>query len=324
MKKKSLMAAMLFLFIWILAVPLYADAANNTWVTKKGYRYYYDSDGEKVRSRFVKINNAKYYFDKNGRMQRKTMQVIRGKRYYFRKNGKMAAGWVTLQGKKYYFDETGAGQTGLTAIGKNKYYFDDDGVMQAGWQYFDGTKAYFYLKTGKMAVNRTIDGQKIGKKGILKQTKADKSRLQAEAKAEEILKSITDSSMSKSQKLRAAYNYMCSRSRFSYVTWRAFYAYDGWEYDYALEIYNRRGGNCYNFACGFAVLAKVIGYEPYVIRGRIPGTRDGSGDGLTRHAFVRISGLYYDPEAQFAGWAPGIYASPGYPMTCQILGSRKI
>lgn len=324
MRKRRLLVGIAFLFVWFLAVPVYADAAKNTWVTKNGYRYYYNADGEKVKSRFRKIGNGKYYFDKNGKMLKNIMITIRGKRYYFRKGGKAAIGWITLQGKKYYFDEDGVGQTGLTAIGKNKYYFDDDGVMQTGWQYFNGKKAYFYLKTGKMAVNRTIDGQKIGKKGILEQSKADKSRIAAEEKAKEILKSITNSSMSKSQMLRAAYDYMSSRSRFSYVTWRAFYAYDGWEYDYALEIYNRRGGNCYNFACGFAVLAKVIGYEPYVIRGRIPGTRDGAGDGLTRHAFVSIGGLYYDPEAQFAGWAPGIYASPVYPMTCQVLGSRKI
>ena len=195
---------MIFLLVWLLAVSAHADAAKNTWVTKNGYRYYYNAAGDKVRSRLKKIGNAKYYFDKNGRMLKKTMRVIRGKRYYFRKGGKAATGWITFQGKKYYFNKEGVGQTGLTTIGKNKYYFDDDGVMQTGWQYFDGKKAYFYLKTGKMAVNRTIDGQKIGKQGVLEQSKADKSRLAAEEKAGEILKSITNSSMSKSQTLRVA------------------------------------------------------------------------------------------------------------------------
>lgn len=323
MKKRYLTAGILLFLVCMLIVPVRARAARTGWVNRKGNRYYYQTNGEMVKNRFYTIGNGKYYFDKKGRMLKNTLITIRGKRYYFRKGGKAAKGWVTLQGKKYYFDEDGIGQTGLVTIGKRKYFFNDEGVMQNGWQYFDGKKAYFYLKTGKMAVNRTIDGQKIGKKGILKQSKVDKTMLQAEAKAQKILDSITTSSMSMSQKLRAAYNYMCSK-RFSYVTWRPFAVYDGWEYDYALEIYNKHGGNCYNFACGFAVLAKVIGYRPYVIRGRIPGRRDGANDGLTRHAFVSIEGLYYDPEAQFAGWAPGIYASSGYPMTCQVLGSRQI
>lgn len=323
MKKQYLTAGILLFLVCMLILPVRAEAARTGWVNRKGNRYYYKTNGEMVKSRFLKIGNGKYYFDKKGKMLRNTLITIRGNRYYFRKSGKTATGWVTLRGKKYYFDGDGIGQTGLKTIGNRKYFFDSDGVMQTGWQYFDGKKAYFYLKTGKMAVNRTIDGQKIGKKGILKQSRVDKARLQAEAKAKEILNSITNSGMSMSQKLRAAYDYMCNGG-FRYVTWRPFSVYDGWEYDYALEIYNRRGGNCYNFACGFAVMAKVIGYKPYVIRGRIPGTRDGAGDGLTRHAFVSIGGLYYDPEAQFAGWAPGIYASPIYPMTCQVLGSRQI
>lgn len=324
MKKNYIATGILLLFVWILAVPVPTNAAENAWVTKNGCRYYYNSSGNMVKGKLKTIGNGTYYFDKNGRMLKNTLKTIRGKQYYFRSNGKAATGWVKLGGEKYYFDKDGVGAKGLTTIGKYTYYFADDGTMQTGWQYFKNKKAYFYVKTGKMAVNRTIDGQKIKKNGYAQMTRADKAMVQAEEKAEEILKSITNSGMSKSQKLRAAYNYMCSRSRFSYVTWRAFSVYDGWEYDYALEIYQKKGGNCYNFACGFAVLAKVIGYEPYVVRGRIPGSRDGAGDGLTRHAFVRIDGLYYDPEAQFAGWAPGIYASPGYPMTCQVLGSRKI
>jgi transglutaminase-like putative cysteine protease len=196
--------------------------------------------------------------------------------------------------------------------------------MQTGWQYLEEKKAYFYLKTGKMAVNRTIDGATINSKGYAKMTYADKAMVKATEKAEEILATITNDSMTDSQKLRAAYDYMCSRSRFSYVTWRAFQVYDGWEYDYAYEIYTKHGGNCYNFACGFAMMAKVIGYDAYVVRGRVPGSRDGAGDGLTRHACVKINGLYYDPEAQFAGWATGIYGYSTYPMTFQILGSRKI
>ena len=124
--------------------------------------------------------------------------------------------------------------------------------------------------------------------------------------------------MSKSQKLYAAFQYMTSRANFSYRTWRGFSVYDGWEYDYALEMYEKRAGNCYNFACGFAMLAKAIGYQPQVIAGRVPGGVDGAPDGFTRHSLVKINGLYYDPEAQFAGWYRGVYGSSSYDINHQI------
>lgn len=85
----------------------------------------------------------------------------------------------------------------------------------------------------------------------------------------------------------------------------------------------RRAGNCYNFACGFAVLAKVIGYEPNVILGRIHGNRDGAADGFTRHAFVQIDGCYYDPELKWAG-EMDIYGYGGYPLTWKYLGTRVL
>lgn len=42
-----------------------------------------------------------------------------------------------------------------------------------------------------------------------------------------------------------------------------------------------------------------------MICGRVPGSRDGAADGFTRHCWVKINGLYYDPEAQYAGWMTG-------------------
>lgn len=314
----------LMLLLCLFTVPFRVDAGErNTWVTKKQYRYYYDENGKLVRSGIKEIGAGKYCFDSKGHMLKKTMKVIRGKRYYFTSSGKAAVGWVRYRGNKYYFDSLGRGVKGLAAIGKYQYFFADSGVMQSGWQYFGKKKAYFYLKTGRMAVNRTIQGTKINKKGYAKAGRTELARQEALEKAEKLLDSITSPGMSKSQKLRAAFDYMSSRSNLTYVTWRSFQAYKGWEYDYAIEIYDRRGGNCYNFASGFAMLAKVIGYEPYVVRGRVRGSRDGAADGLTRHACVSIDGLYYDPELQFAGTSPGIYGVSYSPMI-QILGRNRI
>lgn len=321
-EKKILLAGVLLFLLCLLAVPARADASVG-WVRKGGYRYYYTESGKMVRSRLRKIGKNTYYFDKNGRMLKNTMKSLRGKRYYFGKNGKAATGWLTLDGSKYYFNAEGVGAKGLTAIGKYKYYFDEDGKLLTGWQYFGTKKAYFQLQNGRMVTNKTVDGQKINKSGYAALTSADKSMLQALEKAGEILESITSSSMSNSQKLLAAYNYVTSTSRFGYATWQSFYEYDGWIYDYALQFYDRHAGNCYNFACGFAVMAKVIGYEPNIILGRIHGTRDGAADGFTRHAFVQINGCYYDPELKWAGEA-SIYGAGGYPLTWKYLATRKV
>lgn len=233
--------------------------------------------------------------------------------------------WIKKGSYRYYYDKNGKKvKNKVKKIGKHRYSFDEKGRMQTGWQVFGSKKAYFSKKSGKMLTNKTVSGIKIGKSGYVKRTRSELSERTAMEKANAILKKITNSGMTKREKLYAAYNYMSGGGGFYYCTWRAFQVYDGWEYDYATEIYEKRGGNCYNFACGFAMLAKAIGYDAQVVRGRVPGSRDRAADGMTRHALVRIDGLYYDPEAQFAGWARGICGSAYYPMYLQILEIRTI
>ncbi len=323
-EKRALWSLGLFLLlVCFLAVPIRSQAKRGL-VTRRGVTFYYDLSGEKVRNRVLNIKGRRYYFDQKGRMVKRTMKVVRGRRYYFNRNGRAVIGWKTLNGKKYWFNEKGVAAKGVVSIDGQKYCFAEDGTMQTGWQYFEENKAYFSRKTGKMQKNKTVDGVKVGKTGYVTLTYAEKAERSAMKIAEEILKTITNDQMSDAQKLRAAWSYMTSRSRFRYVTWQPFALYDGWEYDYAVQIYTGGGGNCYNFACGFAMLAKAIGYRPVVIRGRVHGSRDGAPDGFTRHCFVRINGLYYDPELDFAGSVRGIYGYGGYPLAHQILGYREI
>ena len=72
----------------------------------------------------------------------------------------------------------------------------------------------------------------------------------------------------------------------------------------------------------FAALAREIGYDPYVICGRVPGSRDGAGDGYTRHSWVIINGLHYDPEGQAKGWHTGVYGAMA--MEWIIRSRRKV
>ena len=233
--------------------------------------------------------------------------------------------WVNKGRYRYYYNQKGKKvKNKVKQIGNFRYSFDKKGRMQTGWQIFGSKKAYFSKKSGRMQVNKKVNGVKIGKSGYVKLSKTELKEQKALEKANQILAKITTSKMSKSQKLYAAFQYMTSRANFSYRTWRGFSVYDGWEYDYALEMYEKRAGNCYNFACGFAMLAKAIGYQPQVIAGRVPGGVDGAPDGFTRHSLVKINGLYYDPEAQFDGWARGVYGLGYYPMYLQILSIRTI
>ena len=76
-------------------------------------------------------------------------------------------------------------------------------------------------------------------------------------------------------------------------------------------------GNCYGFACTFAALAKELGYDPYVICGRVPGSRDQAADGYTRHGWVLINGLHYDAEGAFAGWG-GCFGTSSFTTAYQV------
>ncbi len=69
---------------------------------------------------------------------------------------------------------------------------------------------------------------------------------------------------------------------------------------------------------GRTLIKRDVGYNPYVVLGRVSGTRDGAADGLTSHGWVIIDGCYYDPEAQFAGWYKGVYGSGSYDINLQI------
>lgn len=248
------------------------------------------------------------------------LREIQNKLYFYvTKKETLKNKFKTIKGKTYYFKKDGAAATGLVKIKKAKYYFDKQGVMQTGWQKIGKKYAYFKKKTGKMARNTMVGGVKIKANGYAVFTKLQKKQRQAEEKAKEIVDSITQPGMSQSEKLRACWNYMVSKNNFYYIR-KDFTPYEGWQYDYAYIMLTGKGGNCYNFACAFAMLAKAVGYEPYVLRGMVPH----NGGGTTPHCLVKIKGLYYDPEAQWAGWATGIYGSLAYPMFLSIHESRKI
>ncbi|MCD7955553.1 MAG: hypothetical protein LUG93_07330, partial [Lachnospiraceae bacterium] len=321
------------------------------WQTIDGSKYYFKKTAGSTVPKGAAltgirtISGSKYYFASNGKMKT-GLQSSDGKKYYFGSDGKMVtSSWKTVSGYKYYFKSDGTAATGGYTIGSTIYVFDTSGKLlthsgslkivgvsgsyycvnssgkaqTSGWIIVDSTKLCYAAGNGKLKVSTTYQGITFNSSGYAKSSTASKLKI----KTMTIVSSITTSSMTKAQKLRACWNYMVSGSRFSYSTVYISSYPSGWQITMAYNMLNTHSGNCYSFACAFAALAYEIGYDPYVIVGRVKGTRDGASDGLTRHCWVKINGCYYDPEACFAGWWTTCYGVSSYSITHQVIGTYR-
>lgn len=169
---------------------------------------------------------------------------------------------------------------------------------------------YYFNKNGRAKSNTTYLGITFAQDGRAKNVNGCDPK--AKFTAMKIYNRITTPSMSKSQKLRACWNYMTNKKNFVYVSKYPDLNKKGWQQATAYDMLSTRTGNCYSFACAFAALACECGYDAQIVCGRVSGSRDHMPDGLTRHCWVRINGRYYDPEGAFAGWYRNCYDSANY------------
>lgn len=114
------------------------------WRTDKEGRKYVKADGSYAVWSWVEIDGFMYYFGGDGYMLTK---------------------WQYIGDAKYYLGTDGIRHTGWLELNNKRYYLDENGVMQTGWTGIDG-KTYYFGADGKMAVNVTVEGQRIGKDGI--------------------------------------------------------------------------------------------------------------------------------------------------------------
>ncbi|MDY3250415.1 MAG: N-acetylmuramoyl-L-alanine amidase [Candidatus Choladocola sp.] len=158
--------------------------AYTGWRTIGGKRYYFNSKGVMQTGHWI---NKKYYVGSDGVMLKSCVTpdgyivnfkgekqklangwIKKSGKYYYYVSGKKVTGWKTINGKKYYFDANGVRQTGWLV--KTYTYYLKNGVMQTGWQTIGG-KRYYFMKNGRMAVNTTVDGVKIGADGVAEKKK---------------------------------------------------------------------------------------------------------------------------------------------------------
>gem|GEM_PF-1679547 len=206
--------------------------------------------------------------------------------------------------------KTGAVMRMVTRKGR-KYLISKSGTSLRGWQTYGGHLYYFSKKNGSMQHDKTIDKIMLADNGRAVMT-LDAS---VKYKAINMLDKSSSRTASKSDRLLAAYNYLSSKNNFGYDLVYPNLNDKSWIKKYANQMLSTRKGNCYGFACTFAALADALGYKPEVITTRVRGRRDHQSDGFTRHAIVRINGLYYDPELKWAGTKINLFATSYYPLT---------
>ncbi len=132
---------------------------KNGWVDKK---YYVGTDGKMLKSC---VTPDGYFVDAKGLKGKLANGFVKiGKKTYYYQKGKKAVGLRKIKGKRYYFNADGVRKNkGMITVGAYKYYIKN-GVVQTGWVTYNG-KRYYFQKNGRMAVNTTVDGIKLGTDG---------------------------------------------------------------------------------------------------------------------------------------------------------------
>lgn len=184
--------------------------------------------------------------------------------------------WLEVAGLRYHLDRNGYVQVGLTEVDGKFYFLHPGGVVVAGWlQIGDGI--YYFQADGSMAINTVVDGFVLGSDGRL--TGETQSALQQQVNA--IIAAVTTADMTAEQKLRACYQYVMDSSKYKRDTE---VPSGDWTGRYAQEILSTGKGNCYRYACGFAYLAKGLGYEARVVTGTVRSLKGGQ----TPHGWAEV------------------------------------
>lgn len=239
-----------------------------------------------IQEGFVKEgNNYRYY--QNGILLKNTWRRIEGKKYYFKSSGNAATYSYKVNGKYYVFNQNGQLMTpkkkAIVKVGSRKYYVTSKGRPIPGWHVLK-SKLYYVYKSGRCATNTKKEDVTFSKNGYAKNNSVSKARI----KAMQTIDRITNSKMSRREKLRACFNHVMLDCQYVGTKFPKNYKHmkSGWYYTMAYDTLKTKRCNCYGYASTFAVLAKVLGYKPYIIEGNVASGAE--------HCFVIINGGYYD------------------------------
>lgn len=133
----------------------------------------------------------------------------------------------------------------------------------------------YAAKTGALKKNTTYQGISFQGNGAAR----DDFQTRLKIKIMQTAALIMNDGMSKSQKLRACWSYLAGGG-FSYAVKYPNFSVSGWQRRTAYDMLSTHTGNCYGFACAFAALAEEAGYQPYIVCGRVRGSRTGRRMGI--------------------------------------------
>lgn len=197
------------------------------------------------------------------------------------------AGFVTIDGKLYH-------------VSKDGYAIDS---YSAGEHEIDGG-LYYVQKDGSFLTNGSVGHITFGADG-----RYTSGNAVLDSYVDQALAECTNSSMTKSQKLRAAYLYVRDHGAYLARPHQA-RGTTAWAEESALFMFEHKKGNCYCFAGQFLYMARRIGYDAYVVSGGV-GRKDSD------HAWVMIpengQQYIYDVELEW-GYRVGKYGKANYNM----------
>ena len=212
---------------------------------------------------------------------------------------KYVSTWRTVKGRHYLYNKKGKKCTGITRFKNRWFYFDSKGVERSGWQQV-GNDYYFFRispkrKCAYMLTATKVNGIPLDSRGRARKSGSNLRKLKLLVTANKTMQQITTPDMTKSQKLRACFDYV--RDHYRYFSWRNFVPKPDWEMDFAEDMFYRGGrGDCFSYGAAFAYLANAVGMKNvYAI----------SSGG---HGWAEIGGKIYDPDWALVSKADSYFA----------------
>lgn len=178
---------------------------------------------------------------------------------------KQAGGIKTIDGKRYYFDKKGIQRTGWKKVGGSYYYF-----------------AIGHKAKGAMVTSKVINGVKLGKDGRAVLNSESKAELNILVKATKFVEATTKPLDSKATKLKKCFYKL--KDDYRERSLRRLKITSGWHRAYALDIFDRKMGDCHAYGAAFAYVANAIGCKQCAI------VCSGG------HSWSEVDGKVYDVE----------------------------
>lgn len=192
----------------------------------------------------------------------------------------------TQKSSHFYCKVDGVKQKGgLKNINGKSYLFDKKGRQLTGWRKVGGSYRYFTIANrakGSMVAGKVVNGVKLDKQGRAVLNSQSRAELTVLVKATQFVERYTKPAWSQKKKLRTCYNVL--KNQYSERSYRRFSAKSGWQRAYALDIFNKKSGDCDSYGSAFAYIANAIGCKSCKVV---------SSGG---HTWAEVNGRVYDPE----------------------------